>query len=80
MRGDGVVGEQPVLRPGNPSAIQAERRHKSPSGIMEGFHEMHSASGEQFRPRTRRFPIARTCQGACIEGPLRRPGQAGSER
>ena len=47
VRGPGVVGEQPTLRPGaSRSSIRAERRSLHPSGIMVGSYEMRTENGE----------------------------------
>ncbi len=44
--GPGVVGEQPVLRPGESFRYQSGCPLPTPSGIMEGHFEMQTDAGE----------------------------------
>ena len=48
VRGPGVVGEQPVLRPGESFEYQSGTPLETPSGIMAGSYHMETASGEAF--------------------------------
>ncbi|HLI12313.1 MAG TPA: Co2+/Mg2+ efflux protein ApaG [Alphaproteobacteria bacterium] len=48
VRGAGVVGEQPVLRPGDAYEYTSGTPLPTPSGIMRGSYEMESARGERF--------------------------------
>lgn len=48
VRGDGVVGEQPVLHPGEAFEYTSGTPLATPSGIMVGDYAMESESGEQF--------------------------------
>ena len=48
VRGPGVVGEQPVLHPGEAYEYTSGTPLKTPSGIMVGTYEMESESGEMF--------------------------------
>jgi ApaG protein len=48
VRGAGVVGEQPVLRPGEAYEYTSGTPLKTPSGIMGGTYEMESEAGETF--------------------------------
>jgi len=48
VRGDGVVGEQPVLEPGQPFEYTSGTPLTTPSGIMVGEYHMQAESGEQF--------------------------------
>ena len=48
VRGAGVVGEQPVLRPGEAFEYTSGTPLSTPSGIMIGSYQMESASGEVF--------------------------------
>jgi ApaG protein len=57
VRGAGVVGEQPVLRPGQSFRYSSGTPLKAPSGIMEGYYEMHSDSGERFEVRVPAFSL-----------------------
>ena len=48
VRGAGVVGEQPVLRPGEAFEYTSGTPLPTPSGIMMGAYQMESENGEQF--------------------------------
>lgn len=48
VKGSGVVGEQPVLNPGDSFEYTSGTPLQTPSGIMAGSYEMESAEGERF--------------------------------
>ena len=48
VRGAGVVGEQPVLKPGESFEYTSGTPLPTPSGIMVGSYRMESESGETF--------------------------------
>ena len=48
VRGAGVVGEQPILKPGERFRYTSGTPLPTPSGIMAGTYGMESASGEHF--------------------------------
>ena len=48
VRGAGVVGEQPVLAPGESYEYNSGTSLKTPSGIMRGSYQMETESGERF--------------------------------
>jgi len=48
VRGPGVVGETPVLAPGQSFQYTSGCPLKSPSGIMVGTYQMVTATGEEF--------------------------------
>ena len=48
VRGSGVVGEQPVLDPGESFEYTSGTPLGTPSGIMVGTYEMETQSGERF--------------------------------
>ena len=48
VRGDGVVGEQPVLSPGESFEYTSGVPLSTPSGIMVGAYVMENESGESF--------------------------------
>lgn len=48
VRGAGVVGEQPVLKPGESFEYTSGTPLPTPSGIMVGSYGMQSAGGERF--------------------------------
>ena len=48
VRGDGVVGEQPVLRPNEIFEYTSGTPLSTPSGIMVGSYQMKTSAGESF--------------------------------
>lgn len=48
VRGAGVVGEQPVLRPGESYEYTSGTPLQTPSGIMVGSYQMETPTGERF--------------------------------
>ena len=48
VRGPGVVGEQPVLAPGESYEYTSGTPLETPSGIMAGTYQMELTNGEQF--------------------------------
>ena len=48
VRGEGVVGEQPVLQPGESFEYTSGTPLSTPSGIMAGTYGMKSSNGRQF--------------------------------
>ena len=48
VRGPGVVGEQPVLAPGQAFEYTSGTPLSTPSGIMVGTYQMETGSGEHF--------------------------------
>ena len=48
VRGAGVVGEQPILQPGDAFEYTSGTPLPTPSGIMNGSYEMETQSGERF--------------------------------
>ncbi|CAN5376161.1 Co2+/Mg2+ efflux protein ApaG [soil metagenome] len=48
VRGPGVVGEQPTLKPGEAFRYASGCPLNTPSGVMEGAYEMVSEAGEHF--------------------------------
>ncbi len=48
VRGAGVVGEQPTLRPGESFEYASGTPLPTPSGIMVGSYEMETAQGSRF--------------------------------
>lgn len=48
VRGPGVVGEQPVLAPGESFEYTSGTPLPTPSGIMAGTYEMETKGGESF--------------------------------
>lgn len=48
VRGPGVVGEQPVLEPGESFEYTSGTPLNTPSGIMVGSYQMETLSGDRF--------------------------------
>ena len=48
VKGPGVVGEQPVLKPGESYAYTSGAPLNTPSGMMGGAYQMESERGERF--------------------------------
>lgn len=48
VKGPGVVGEQPVLQPGERFEYTSGAPLNTPSGMMGGAYQMETASGERF--------------------------------
>lgn len=48
VRGEGVVGEQPVLAPGEAFVYTSGAPLATPSGLMVGSYEMQTEAGETF--------------------------------
>jgi ApaG protein len=57
VRGDGVVGEQPVLDPGEAFEYTSGTPLPTPSGIMVGTYQMISASGARFDAKVPAFSL-----------------------
>ena len=48
VRGAGVIGEQPILRPGEKFEYTSGTPLSTPSGFMEGYYEMETKDGNRF--------------------------------
>jgi len=48
IKGEGVVGQQPLIRPGESFGYTSHASIKSPSAIMEGVYIMQRNNGELF--------------------------------
>jgi len=48
VKGPGVVGEQPILKPGESYAYTSGAPLNTPSGMMGGSYQLESESGERF--------------------------------
>jgi ApaG protein len=58
VRGDGVVGEQPILRPGEKFEYTSGCVLSTPRGSMHGSYQMHREGGEWFDAEIAPFPLA----------------------
>lgn len=59
VRGDGVVGEQPHLRPGEHFRYTSGTMIATPVGSMQGSYGMLSDSGERFAAEIKPFSLSR---------------------
>lgn len=57
VEGPGVVGEQPVLDPGDVHEYTSGAVLTTPVGTMEGTYEMHEPGGRVFRAAIPRFSL-----------------------
>ena len=48
VKGEGVVGEQPILKPGEKFEYTSGTPLSTPSGFMEGHYEMITKNGKKF--------------------------------
>ena len=48
VKGEGVVGEQPILNPGEKFEYTSGTPLSTPSGFMEGYYEMETKNGNTF--------------------------------
>ena len=58
VKGPGVVGEQPVLKPGASYQYTSGSRLESPMGTMEGTYQMVTDEGENFDIQIPMFTLA----------------------
>jgi ApaG protein len=57
VKGAGVVGEQPILAPGDSFEYTSGTPLSTPSGIMVGHYQMVTASGERFEVKIPAFSL-----------------------
>ena len=57
VRGEGVVGEQPVLEPGEAFEYSSGCPLTTPSGDMAGTYQMVTGEGESFDVQVARFQL-----------------------
>ncbi len=58
VRGDGVVGEQPHLKPGQKFRYSSGAVLETPVGAMEGSYQMIDDTGRQFETPIKPFTLA----------------------
>jgi ApaG protein len=58
VRGPGVVGKQPTLRPGESFEYTSGCPLATPFGVMEGSYQMMSEAGERFDVRIAPFTLS----------------------
>ena len=57
VRGEGVVGEQPVLNPGEKFEYTSGTPLTTPSGFMGGYYEMETTQGKKFEAIIPQFSL-----------------------
>lgn len=57
VEGDGVIGEQPVLAPGDVHEYESFCILRGPSGSMVGYYEFERPDGTAFRADIPRFEL-----------------------
>ena len=58
VKGPGVVGEQPVLEPGQGFTYTSGCPLRTPFGVMEGTYQMTTGAGDQFDVRIAPFTLS----------------------
>ncbi len=66
VRGDGVVGEQPVLEPGQSFEYTSGTPLSTSSGIMGGNYQMISKDGENFEINIPTFSLDSPYEGSAV--------------
>jgi ApaG protein len=66
VKGPGVVGQQPILKPGESFEYTSSAPLNTPSGMMGGAYEMESANGERFNIEIPTFSLDRPNQTAML--------------
>ena len=57
VRGEGVVGEQPILNPGEKFEYTSGTPLSTPSGFMGGHYEMETIKGSKFEAEIPQFSL-----------------------
>jgi ApaG protein len=57
VRGTGVVGEQPIIEPGDSFEYSSGTPLATPNGIMVGSYQMVTAAGERFDAQVPAFSL-----------------------
>jgi ApaG protein len=58
VRGDGVIGENPYLKPGESFRYTSGAMIATPVGVMQGDYTMHSDDGDNFRADVPPFTLS----------------------
>src|SRR3954453_21167645 len=66
VKGPGVVGEQPVLKPGESFEYTSGAPLNTPSGMMGGSYQMESETGERFDIEIPTFSLDRPDHGVLL--------------
>ncbi len=66
VKGPGVVGEQPILKPGESFQYSSGAPLNTPWGMMGGSYQMESTSGERFDIEIPTFSLDSPGQGVVV--------------
>ena len=58
VRGDGVIGEQPYLKPGETFRYTSGAILETPVGVMQGHYTMRSDNGDDFKAEIPQFTLS----------------------
>ena len=58
VKGDGVIGEQPYLKPGESFRYSSGAMIETPVGVMQGKYLLISDSGENFKASIPKFTLS----------------------
>lgn len=58
VRGDGVIGEQPYLKPGKSFRYTSGAMIETPVGVMQGKYLMMSDNGDNFKASIPKFTLS----------------------
>lgn len=58
VKGDGVIGEQPYLKPGESFRYSSGAMIETPIGIMQGNYLMRSDQGDSFKASIPKFTLS----------------------
>ena len=58
VQGDGVIGEQPYLKPGETFRYTSGAILETPVGVMQGYYTMRSDEGDDFQTRIPKFTLS----------------------
>lgn len=58
VRGDGVIGEKPYLKPGESFRYTSGAMIETPVGVMQGKYTMRSDDGDQFKALIPKFTLS----------------------
>ncbi len=66
VKGPGIIGEQPVLKPGESHVYTSGAPLNTPSGMMGGAYQMESETGDRFDIEIPTFSLDRPNQGVLL--------------
>ncbi len=58
VRGEGVIGEQPYLKPGETFRYTSGAMIETPVGVMQGKYQMVSDNGDSFKASIPKFTLS----------------------